>query len=91
MYEFTEMVRRAKIKPLTGEAPDQTDVRYCIYDKPWGKYVYTQAWVNKCIEDVSSRERFKAAVGKEPKAKVTDITARGGGKAAGSEKPAESA
>lgn len=91
MHEHTQLVKHFKVKPGPGDPPEQTDPRYCIYDKPWGKYVYTQAWVQKCVEETSTRERFKAAVGKEPKAKVTSLTARAELKAVGTVKPAESA
>ncbi len=77
MWEFTQLVKHHKIKPSKGQAPEKTDRRFCLYDKPWKKYLYTQAFVKRCIEDVSTRERFKATVGREPRAKVTSLPDRG--------------
>ena len=92
MFQFTEMVKQNGIRPPKGSAtPEKTDPRYCVYDKPWKKYVYTQAWVQKCIEETSTRERFRAALAREPKAKVTSLVTRAEGKVTAKVDSAETA
>jgi hypothetical protein len=76
MWHFTELCKLHGVKPKKGQPPVRTDRRYCIYDKPWKKYVYTQAFVRVCIDDVSTREKFRAAFGKDAVAKVSSLTKR---------------
>lgn len=91
MWNHNELVKRFKVKPMKGEPAANTERRYCLYDKPWKKYVYTQAWVKKCAEVVATREAYQAAFGKEPKAKVVSLTARAKAKSAAEATASESA
>lgn len=91
MWHFTELCKRHKVKPAKGDPPEKTDPRYCLYDKPWKKYVYTQAFVRLAIEDVTTRDRFVEAFGKEPRAKVASLAARAETKAAEKDLSASSA
>jgi len=38
--------------PVCGD-PDVTDSRYCIYDAVHNDYVYTQAWIDKLIAELT--------------------------------------
>ncbi|MBB0993651.1 DUF3644 domain-containing protein [Dietzia sp. SLG510A3-3B2-2] len=51
---------------------DQTDQRYCVADRISKKYVYTNAWVNLLIKELSDPDRFKAICGKLPKPLSSD-------------------
>lgn len=87
MWHFTELVRHHKIKPPKDSShPERTNHQYCMYDKPWKKYVYTQAFVRLAIQDVSTKERFKAIFAKDPIAKVGSLSAHAGARAAKSQR-----
>lgn len=73
MWHFTEIVKHFKVKPQNGEPPEKCDTRYCLYDKPWKSYVYTRAFVKRCINEVDTRENFRAVFGKDPVHKVSKI------------------
>jgi hypothetical protein len=39
------------VRPPSGAvSPEQTDIKYCIYDKRHNDYGYTEEWVNLLIE-----------------------------------------
>jgi Domain of unknown function (DUF3644) len=74
MWHFTELVRHHKVKPPKGcSHPEQTNRMYCMYDKPWKKYVYTQAFVYLAIKDVAAEETFRQIFGKDPVEKASAI------------------
>jgi hypothetical protein len=51
--------RRYKVRPNGGDPnPQQTDSRYCVYDKLHSDYGYTQAWVDFLIEKLSDSKEF---------------------------------
>lgn len=51
--------RRYKVRPTGGDSnPEQTDYRYCVYDKLHDDYGYTQAWVDFLIEKLSDSKEF---------------------------------
>lgn len=72
MWHHTRLVAHHRLKPDPGD-PAKTDVRYCLYDRPWRKHVYTQAWVQKLIEDYGTPEQLAAVVGKAPPRKVSGL------------------
>ncbi len=48
-----------KIRPSGGSSnPEQTDYRYCIYDKMHNDYGYTQAWVDFLVEKIHDPKEF---------------------------------
>ncbi len=48
-----------KIRPAGGSSnPEQTDYRYCIYDKMHNDYGYTQAWVDFLVEKLHDPKEF---------------------------------
>lgn len=62
--------------PKNSETPEATDPRYCLYDKPFGRYVFTQAYVLRIAEEIGTREKWQAVFIKEPVMKVTNLDSR---------------
>ncbi len=91
MWYHTQLVKHFQVKPAKGQPPTVSDRRYCLYDMPWKKYVYTQAWVRKCSEVMATRESYKAVFGREPRAKVVSLTARAEARSRGAATATESA
>lgn len=59
--------RHFKVRPSYGvAAPEQCRSEYCVYDEAHRDYLYTQAWVNKCIQAFSSADTFKEITGRAP-------------------------
>ena len=57
IYHHTCCWRYYKVRPKKGNRnPECTDTRYCSYDQVHEDYVYTKAWVNKLIKDLSKDE-----------------------------------
>lgn len=52
--------------PYGAAAPEQCKIEYCVYDSAHRDYLYTQAWVNKCIQAFSSADTFKEITGRAP-------------------------
>ncbi len=51
--------RKYKVRPPGGSPnPQETDWKYCIYDKMHNDYGYTQAWVDFLIEKLSDPAEF---------------------------------
>lgn len=45
------------VRPGTGaERPEETNQKYCIYDKAHNDYLYTMAWVKKLIRELSDEK-----------------------------------
>ncbi len=55
-----------KVKPPTGGSKTGTDGRYCVYDDAHEDYVYTQAWVDKLVQELQSKEGYRAVLDKDP-------------------------
>ena len=57
-----------EVRPKTGASrPDRCKTEYCVYDKAHFDYLYTQAWVDRCVEAFSDDKRFRDITGREPK------------------------
>jgi len=52
--------------PYDSRHPERCKTDYCVYDDAHGDYLYTQAWVNKCIQAFSSADTFKEITGRAP-------------------------
>ncbi len=62
-----------KVRPKGGSArPDRTQTDFCIYDEVHGDYTYTQAWINKLREALSTTEGYREIVGREPLCELGD-------------------
>ena len=70
----TEMWRQMKVRPATGASdPYQTDGRYCVYDEPFGTYVYTSAWVKRILKDIGTVEKYRSFFGHGPSMAVSQL------------------
>lgn len=59
--------RHFGVRPASGAPrPEQCRTEYCVYDEAHGDYLYTQAWVNKCIQAFSSADSFREITGRTP-------------------------
>lgn len=53
--------RRFNVRPVGGSPnPNQTDARYCIYDRRHNDYSYTEAWVQLLIEKFRDEAEYQA-------------------------------
>jgi len=74
MRQFTLLWKHFKVRPPSGDPhPERTDPRYCLWDRPWRKHVYTKAWVRKCIDEIGTAEKFQALLGREPTWKTPEV------------------
>src|SRR3989344_8854123 len=49
-----------KVRPSTGDKnPENTNVKYCFYDKTFEQYGYTQEWVNFLIAKLRDKAEYK--------------------------------
>lgn len=56
-----------KVRPETDAAErDATDPRYCRYDRLSNGYGYTQAWIDKLVDDLSDPDVYERVVGLRP-------------------------
>ena len=63
----TDLWRHFNVRPKSGDPnPEQCRSEYCVYDQPHGDYLYTNAWVEKCIAALSDAKRFKEITGRTP-------------------------
>lgn len=63
-----------EVRPDTGSAnPSQCKPEFCVYDDAHKDYLYTQGWVNKCIEIFSNSEKFIEITGREPVIKNENV------------------
>ena len=59
--------RYYQVRPPTGDLnPERCRSEYCIYDEPHKDYLYTEGWIQKCIEALSNADRFREITGREP-------------------------
>lgn len=62
--------RHYKVRPPGGDFhPDRTRSEYCVYDEVHEDYVYTQAWIEKLVRELSDAQEFEKIVGRPPESK----------------------
>lgn len=52
--------------PQSSSEPEATDQRYCRWDRLFGGYGYTEAWVEKLVRDLSDPKMYGEVVGIPP-------------------------
>jgi len=63
----TDAWHHFQVRPASDDLrPEQCRTDYCVRDDAHGDYLYTQAWVNKCIQAFSSADTFREITGREP-------------------------
>jgi hypothetical protein len=71
-YEFNMAAhvrawRYYHVRPPTGDShPERTISEYCVYDDVHEDYVYTKAWVEKLIRELSDPAKYQEVVGYPP-------------------------
>lgn len=53
--------------PTMASRPERTRSEYCIYDGLHGDYVYTQAWVEKLVRELSTEAGYEKVIGRKPR------------------------
>ena len=67
MSAHTECWRHFGVRPpQSSSEPEATDQRYCRWDRLFGGYGYTDAWVEKLVRDLSDPETYEEVVGIPP-------------------------
>jgi len=65
MGTHTAAWKHYKVRPQAGaESPEKTDPAYCFYDEVHGDYIYTQAWVDLLVRDLSTEQGYRAVTGR---------------------------
>jgi hypothetical protein len=68
---FARVWKANKVRPASGSAhPERTDERYCVYDKVHNDYLYTDAYVERLVDELSTEDGYRALVGADPIRKV---------------------
>jgi hypothetical protein len=66
----TRAWRHHKVRPGRDDPhPERTLSEYCVYDDVHEDYVYTPAWVEKLVRELSIPGEFQKIVGRQPVAK----------------------
>jgi hypothetical protein len=67
MKLFVDAWRITEVRP-PGDSPhpERTNEKYCVYDEPHRDYLYTEAFVDKLLEETSSAAKFTAFFGQPP-------------------------
>jgi hypothetical protein len=57
MTAHTEAWKRHKVRPASGSSkPEQTDARFCVWDRAHNDYLYTEAGVKKLIRELEASD-----------------------------------
>lgn len=67
MSTHTVCWKHFEVRPPGGSSePEATDQRYCRWDRLFGGYGYTQAWIEKLVRHLSDPETYEEVVGIPP-------------------------
>ncbi len=78
VHLFTALRKKHGVRPTNAQDHALADTRYCIFSKPHGNYVYTQAYVDRCVRELDTRDKFRQLLGVEPHAKVSNLADKSG-------------
>lgn len=68
---FARVWKATNVRPPAASAhPERTDEKYCVYDKAHNDYLYTDAYVERLVTELSTEDGYRALVGTEPIRKV---------------------
>ena len=71
MHHHTKAWRYYKVRPKGGSRePQRTIARYCIYDQAHRDYLYTEAWVEKLMRELSDKIKFREVTDQDPREKA---------------------
>jgi hypothetical protein len=68
--DFTRLRYKHEVGPRKGKRMAQSREDYCVWIKSTKQWVYTQKYLDRCVADVETTDRFEAALGKKPVLKV---------------------
>ena len=69
-HHHTMAWKHFKVRPSSNsKKPEHTDQTYCVYDRAHNDYLYTEAWTDMLIRELSDAEKFHQVTGKPPQAK----------------------
>ncbi|ONF74509.1 hypothetical protein AVR91_0203720 [Amycolatopsis keratiniphila subsp. keratiniphila] len=74
---FTTLRKQHGVRPENGEPPEKTERKYCIYSAPHRNYLYTPAYIRKCVSELDTPEKFRSVFGKDPDPREDDTSASG--------------
>ncbi len=74
MKLFVDAWHITQVRPPSGDPhPERTIEKYCVYDEPHRDYLYTEAFVDKLLDETSSADKFTAFFGQAPTPKMSEI------------------
>ncbi|MER8266456.1 DUF3644 domain-containing protein [Streptomyces griseus] len=66
-HHFTQMWKIHGVRPVAGDpSKERTDNRYCLYNAAHDNYVFTKAYVERCVKEIDTPDKFRAFFGKDP-------------------------
>ena len=70
MHHHTMAWKHFQVRPVSkSNKPERTNHTYCVYDNAHKDYLYTKAWINKLIHELSDSAKFQKITRKPPEAK----------------------
>jgi hypothetical protein len=67
MATHTAAWKKYEVRPPTGAShPENTRSEYCVHDSAHGDYLYTKAWIEKLVQDLSDRQKYRDITGRDP-------------------------
>jgi hypothetical protein len=68
---FARVWKTTKVRPPAGSPhPERTDEKYCVYDKAHNDYLYTDAYIERLVDELSTEDGYQQLVGTTPIRKV---------------------
>lgn len=61
-----DATRHFGVRPPSSEDDRTVDLKYVEYITSFKRYLYTQAWIDRLVTELSSADGFRAATGREP-------------------------
>lgn len=66
MANHTDAWRHYGVRPPSHDPnPEQTTADFCVYDTAHRDYLYTKAWIERLVRDLSDESRFQEITGRE--------------------------
>ena len=63
--DHTNCWKNFKVRPPTGATdPEKCNAKFCQYDVPHKDYIYTAAWVDLLVSELSNPERYEQILGR---------------------------
>ena len=62
--DHARAARYLKIRPERDELDETRDPDYCVYIEQFGGYLYTDAWINRLVDQLSTADGYREATGR---------------------------